>query len=378
MISDTVTPTEPASAAQREDGIGATIAASAAVVACTLTHLPDHLLSLTGVQGWVPGLVVVMALVNGARGVARAPFTYARREMSKARWAAQTVSTLVAAVGIGVVLTIPLYALLRASSWWWLWAWALFAAVTVAGQFLMPLIMGRRLGPLEPAPAELALLVQTIESQVSVASAESRGSTRRGNSAGAGVYVATDSPRPASRRSSQCNAYVLGLGRTRRVVLEPGMAAWPPTLIAQAVAHELGHWRLHHTARRLPLAVAVQLATFALAAAVLSFHPLLSWAGIASAGDPRSYPLLLALTAAFVFPARLILAAYDRGQERAADRFALHVLGDPDAYAAMLDLLGRNGDAFRELPWWRQLTATHPAIDQRIQDCQMQKEPLHV
>src|SRR5579862_3729756 len=112
MIPDTVTSTEPASAAQREDGIGATIAAGAAVVACILAHLPDHLLSLTGVHGWVPGLVVVMALVNGARGVARAPFTYACRQMSASRWAAQSASILGSTVGIGVVLTIPLYALL--------------------------------------------------------------------------------------------------------------------------------------------------------------------------------------------------------------------------------------------------------------------------
>jgi STE24 endopeptidase len=228
----------------------------------------------------------------------------------------------------------------------------MFAGVTLAGQFAMPLIVRAQAGPLVPAEPPLARRVLEI-------------ATMAGVDASGGVHIAG----PAKIGRPRCNAYVVGLGPTRRVVLEAGVAAWPPELIDQVVAHEIGHWHLRHAARRLPLTIAVQLGTFALAAVVLSFHPILSGAGVASAGDPRSYPLLLALTGALALPARLLLAWYDRAQERAADRFALAVLEEPEAFAAMLDRSASDGGAPRALPWWRHMAASHPPVDERIRTC---------
>jgi STE24 endopeptidase len=300
----------------------------------------------------VPALIGVMVLVNAARAVAQAPFTFGHRTDSAFRWAGGQVKTLAVTITVGAALTVPLYALIRASSNWWLWAWALFALVTVAAQLAMPLILRVQTGPLSAARAELADQVATI-------------ATRAGVKVGA-VLVADR----AIGRGPRCNAYVVGWGPTRRVVLESGIAAWPPALLDQVVAHEIGHWRLRHTAKRLPVTLVAQLATFALAAALLSFQPLLDVAGLAGVGDPRSYPLVLALTVVLVLPARLALAAYDRRQERQADRFALTLLGDAAHFEAMLDRAADDGGAPRQLPWWRHTTATHPPIAERILACQ--------
>ena len=148
-----------------------------------------------------------------------------------------------------------------------------------------------------------------------------------------------------------------------------GSAAWPPDLVDQVVAHELGHWRLGHSARRLPLTLFVQLATLALASRLLSAAPLLRWAGIAGAGDPRSYPLLLCLTVLVALPARGVLAWRDRAQERAADRFALALLANPDRFVAMLRRAAEEGGAPWRLAWWRRLTASHPSINERTEAC---------
>jgi STE24 endopeptidase len=331
----------------------ASIAAAVMVLGCLLARLPDRLLHETGLRGWVAGLVGVIALVSGARVIARAPFTFARRSVSASMWVAQQCLALAGTIAVGAVLTLPLYALIRASSAWWLWAWLLFAGVTVVGQAAMPLVLRAQVGPMIPAPLPLARRVLVIGAQAGVDLA-------------GGVLIAGK----ANTKRPRCNAYVVGLGPSRRVVLEPGVAAWPPELIDQVVAHEIGHWRLGHTARRLPITLAAQLTTFALAAAILSFQPLLDIAGVAHPGDPRSYPLLLALTGALVLPARLLLARYDRSQERAADRFALGVLGEPEAFARMLDRAADDGGAARQLPWWRHLVAGHPPIDERILACQ--------
>jgi STE24 endopeptidase len=343
----------------RLGGVGASTAASIAagvtVLVCVVARLPDRLLQVTGLRGWAAALVGVIALVNGARTLAQAPFTYAQRQVSPRRWAVNQLTVLVSTIAVGAALTLPLYALIRASSAWWLWAWGLFALVTVAGQLAMPLIVRVQSGPLQAAPAPLAARARAV-------------ARRAGVDLGGGVLLATK-PTGPGRSGPRCNAYLVGLGATRRVVLEPGLAAWPPQLIDQVLAHEIGHWRLGHTARRLPITIAGQLATFALAAAVLSFSPLLTGAGVTGAGDPRSYPLLLALTAVVVLPARLMLAWFDRAQERAADRFALTVLAAPVDFAAMLDRAAHEGGAARRLPWWRKVAATHPPIGDRVLAC---------
>ncbi len=331
----------------------ASIAAGVMVVICVLARFPDRLLHVTGLRSWAPALVGVIVLVNGARVLAQAPFTFTQRPASAARWAARQVATLSGAIVVAAVLTIPLYALIRASTLWWLWAWALFAAVTVAAQAAMPLVIRAQTGPSTPAPPLLSERVRAI-------------GILAGVDVGRGVRVA------GARTSGppRYNAYVVGLGRTRQVVLEAGVMTWPSELIDQVVAHELGHWRLGHIRRRLPITIIAQLATFALAAQVLSVRPLLELGGVAAAGDPRSYPLLLALTTALALPARLLLARYDRAQERAADRFALEVLSAPDDFVSMLDRAAIDGGAPRHLPRWRRSVAGHPPIEERILACQ--------
>lgn len=324
-------------------------ATAATLLLCVTTRLPEAILGATGITNWALSLIVVVIAVNGALAVARAPFTFTRTA-SLAAGVREEAKRLLAAATVGALLTLPLYALLRATAAWWLLAWALFAAVTVLGQVAMPLLLRAQSGPIGAAPPTLAERVHALGRRAGVDL--SRGVAVAGAVLGAG-----------------CNAYVVGLGPTRRVVLERALAAWPPALVDQVVAHEIGHWRLRHATRRLPLALLAQLGTFALAGWLLSRPPVLEAAGVATAGDPASYPLLLLLTPALALPARCLLAWRDRAQERSADEFALSLLRDPDAFAAMLDRAADEGGAPRALPQWRRLTSSHPPIDERALAC---------
>jgi len=320
---------------------------------CVAARLPHHLVTTTGIRGWALVLVVVVFVVNGAAALARAPLTFAKAHRdgtSLSRWATGEAKAWLVTSAFGALLTLPLYALLRATPAWWLWAWGLFAVVTIGGVMATPLALRARSGPLAPAAPALAHRLRDVG--------------RRGDlDIGGGVLVA------GPRADRRCNAYVVGLGPTRRVVLEDALAAWPPALVDQVVAHELGHWRLGHTARRLPLTVITQLATFAIAAWALATAAVLGWAGVAAAGDPRSYPMILLLTPALALPARCLLAWRDRAQERAADRFALALLDAPADFAAMLERAADEGGAARQLSPWRRLTASHPPIDERALAC---------
>ncbi|MFP5317735.1 MAG: M48 family metalloprotease [Acidimicrobiia bacterium] len=347
-----VTADRHASPSRRSGVRGAeAFATGVAALICMLAELPQRLVDAAGVRAWPLALVVVTAAVSGARTVLQAPFTVAPalrrrpRGPSVRQWARQELTVFGVSTAAAALVTLPLYALLRATPSWWLIAWVAFAVLTVGWQAAMPAIVGAQAGSLAPAPEPLAERVRALAARAGVGPVD--------------VAVAGK----AGRRG--CNAYVLGVGSSRRVVLESAVAGWPPHLVDQVLAHELGHWRLGHTARRLPLTLAAQFGTLAAAAAALSSRPLLDWAGISSAGDPASYPLLLLVGAVVALPARMLLAWRDRSQERAADRFAVALLDRPDDFAAMLERAADESGVPRRLPWWKRLTASHPPVDER-------------
>lgn len=322
------------------------VAQAGALGMCVVGRIPHRFVEALGVHGWALRLVVVVAVVNGARALAQAPFS--RLPAARPSLADEGKAFLVT-VAAASAACLPLYWLLRATPHWWLFAGLLFAAVTVAGQLSLPLSVRFRSGPLVPAPPDLAGRIAATATR-----------------AGVDIGTACVAGRPGR---SAANAYVVGLGPTRRIVLDGTLASWPPELVDQVVAHEIGHWRLGHASRRLPLAMAAQFATLALAAVVLSSPSVLRWAGISAIGDPRGFPLLLLLTPLLALPARCLLGWRDREQERAADEFALRLLAAPGDFAAMLERAATEGGAPRRLSWWRQAIASHPPIDQRLAAC---------
>lgn len=334
-------------------GTAECLATGFVLVLCIVARLPHHVMDAVGIRGWELALVAAVAVVSGARAFARAPFSLVRalhdttdRPAALRRWGRKECTTVIVTVIAGTAFTVPLYALLRSTPAWWLPAWLLFAVITVAWQLAMPLAIKAQAGPLTPAPEALAQRVRALAAE-------------------AGVDVPSGVAVAGKAGSRRCNGYVVGFGPARQIVLEQGVAAWPHELVDQVVAHELGHLKMHHTAHRLPLTLLVQLGTLAAAAAVLSFEPLLRFAGIADAGDPRSYPLLIVAGAVIALPARCLLAWRDRVQERAADRFALTLLRQPQHFAAMLQRVSDETGTPRTLLWWQRLTASHPPVDER-------------
>lgn len=327
-------------------GAGGLAAQAAAVLLCVLAHVPDRVVDALPVRGWVIQLVVIIAVVNGARVLARAPFSASRARGSIGDWIRGQLRELALTAVVGSCLTVPFYALLRTGGMWWFTAWLLFAAITLAVQAAMPFVMPLVLGGLTPAPRPLAAQVGGI-------------------AATAGVHV--ERVLVAAKPGRRCNAYIVGIGQAKRVVLDGALAEWPAPIVSQVVAHEIGHVRLGHVPRRLAVTVAVELMTFVLAAWPMAQPGLLDhWAGVAEAGDPRSYPVLLLLTPLLVFPARAVLAWYDRRQERQADRFALDLLEAPEDFVTMLDRAACESDAPRVLSWPRRVVASHPPIAERV------------
>ena len=140
----------------------------------------------------------------------------------------------------------------------------------------------------------------------------------------------------ASRRTRKANAYVSGLGRTRRLVLyDTLLTRAGPHEVGLVLAHELGHRRARHLAKGAAVGMA-GLAGFVLLLWGLLRRPELRTliGAPGGAADPRVVPFVLLLAAAVQILGMPIGAALSRRWEREADRFSLELTDDLATFEA--------------------------------------------
>ncbi|MGI8421348.1 MAG: M48 family metallopeptidase, partial [Gaiellaceae bacterium] len=162
----------------------------------------------------------------------------------------------------------------------------------------------------------------------------------------------------ASRRTTKVNAYVSGIGRTRRVVVyDTLLARNEPAQIGLIVAHELGHRR----ARHVLVGTLIGMASAALAVVLL-------WAILGTRiGEPRTVPLVLLLATGFELAVLPFQSWLSRQFEYAADRFSLEATGDLAAFeGAHRELALANLSDLDPPPLAYALLFTHPTASQRI------------
>jgi STE24 endopeptidase len=161
----------------------------------------------------------------------------------------------------------------------------------------------------------------------------------------------------ASRRTRKLNAYVSGLGASRRVVaFDTLLERADEDEVAAVVAHELAHRRERHVAKLTLLAMTGAAAAVTVLWAVLGKE----------AGNPRNVPLLLFVVVALELASLPLAAAVSRRFERAADRGALELTGDAPALERVFRLLAEEnvGDVDPPLPM--RLIASHPPLPERV------------
>jgi STE24 endopeptidase len=156
------------------------------------------------------------------------------------------------------------------------------------------------------------------------------------------------------------------MGRSRRVVLaDTLLAEFAPDEVDAVVAHELGH-HVHRDVQRLLLGNAAVVWIGLAAAAWLgpAAMPVLS---VPSLGYVPAFPVLLAVAELYFLLTSPLFNWWSRRIETAADRFALQLTRDPDAFAGAMIRLGAQNLAETWPPRWAEvLLASHPALHRRI------------
>ena len=272
---------------------------------------------------WVQALVFVPMLVLTVDVVELPLRVYGhvlslRYEMSVeswGSWALDWAKEQLLMVGFALILALILSAVMhRSPRRWWLYFWFAALPVVLFVVFISPWFIDPLFNKFEPLQATNPDLVAAIENL-----------TRH-----AGVPIPPDRMflMRASEKTNEVNAYVTGLGASKRVVVWDTTiqkATTDETLVI--VGHELGHYVLGHVWKGFLFAAALMLIGFY--ALFRALHWTLGrWGGewrIYGPEDWASFAVLLLLLEIGMFLVSPVVNGFSRMQEHAADVYGLEV-----------------------------------------------------
>jgi STE24 endopeptidase len=231
---------------------------------------------------------------------------------------------------------------------WWLPAWSGVTAAGVAAAWAAPVMLLPLFYRFEPLP-DGALRDRLLAL-----------------AARAGVPALGVFEWRTSDRTARANAALTGIGRTRRIIISDTLLRdYKPEEVEAVLAHEVAHHAGRDIWKGLAVDAAASLAAFLAADAALraALGPL----GLQSLSDPAGIPAVgLAMTAAS-WAVSPLQHAVSRAHERRADRAALDLTQNPEAFVSAMRRLGaRNLAESSPSLMTRLFFHTHPPIDERI------------
>ena len=263
---------------------------------------------------------------------------------------------------LSIILVFILYAVIRRSPRrWWFYFWLASLPILFTIMFLEPFVIEPLFFEFQPLAKQHAALVGELEKVVI-----------RG-----GLVIPPDRmfEMKASEKLNSLNAYVTGLGASKRVVIwDTTMSKMTTPETLSVFGHEMGHYVLGHVRNSLILA-----SIFALILLFIAFYAvgwlLRRWGArwqIRDQADWASLPVLLLIVSVLGFFSEPVTNAYSRWQEHQADVFGLEVI-----HGIVLDSKEVASHAFQVLgevsldepnpnPFIEFWLFSHPSISERI------------
>jgi len=185
----------------------------------------------------------------------------------------------------------------------------------------------------------------------------------------AGVDVGEVYKVDASRRTTAANAYVNGLGHSKRVVLYDNLiSGFPRDQIRLVVAHELGHQKHDDVLRGLAwLALVAPAGTFLTQRLAEAFGRRTGLGDPVARPGPAALPAIALAVAIATFGFTAASNVLSRQVEARADAFSLRLTNDPASFVQFERRLAIRNISDPDPPGlWQILFGTHPTTLQRI------------
>jgi STE24 endopeptidase len=284
------------------------------------------------------------------------PHAYGLSDQTAAKWWGDTLKSLIlGGVVTALLLWIP-YLLLRKSPRRW-WLYTGLGAIPLLTLFLLvtpiwvePLF--NQFGPMKDKPLEARIL----------------GLADRAGIEGSRVYEVNKSV-----DTKTVNAYVSGLGSTKRIVLwDTILAKLSPPEVLFVMGHEMGHYVLGHTLQLILLGSAVVLFGFwvihrTTGEMIARYRDRFGFSELA---DVASLPLMLLLFSVVSLVLTPAVLAFGRHVEHEADRFGLEITrANHDCGTAFAKLQRENLSVPRPGLLYKLWRSDHPPLGERIDFC---------
>ncbi|MCA3240030.1 MAG: M48 family metallopeptidase [Rubrivivax sp.] len=325
------------------------------------TLLRDALLPSWGELGYQLALLTAVSLIGGLidlPGEWVATFRLEQRfgfnRTTPALWWADQAKGVLVGAALGLPLAaLVLWIMAASGGLWWLWAWGALVGFNLLVLVLYPTVIAPFFNKFEPlADAALAERVQAL--------------MQRCGFAAKGLFVMD-----GSRRSAHGNAYFTGLGAAKRVVFfDTLLAKLTPGEVEAVLAHELGHFKLHHVPKTMIGLFAGSLAALALLgwlAGQSGFYVGLGLApNLAAPNDALALLLFMLVLPSFTFFVSPVLAQFSRRHEFQADAFACQQADGRDLARALLKLHADNASTLTPDPLYVRFYYSHPPASERL------------
>ncbi|MEO8753693.1 MAG: M48 family metallopeptidase [Casimicrobiaceae bacterium] len=330
---------------------------------------------LAAIIGWTETLtlgplwrdVVMFAAAGVIYGIVNLPFSwwhtfrieerFGFNRMTLKLWLADLAKGLAVAVVLGLPLLVLILWLMRvAGTPWWLWTWGAWMVFQVLILVLYPTLIAplfNKFTPMGESPAR-----QRVEALLARCGFRS-----------AGLFVMD-----GSKRSGHGNAYFTGFGKAKRIVFfDTLLARLAPDEIEAVLAHELGHYKLKHVAKRIGWSALLSLVILGLLA-FLAREPWF-YAGlgipdamlqVAFARPGVALELFLLALPVFTFMLEPLSALYSRRHEFEADAFATRHASAVSRSVALVKLYEDNAATLTPDPLHSAFYDSHPPAAIRI------------
>ena len=318
--------------------------------------------------GQIVSGLIFFAVLSTFANLLRIPFSlyeafvieerYGFNVMSFKVWVSDLFKSIViGAIMGGLLLGLLLIFVIYGGDIWWIWAWMLVGGFELLLLWLYPVVilpLFNKFDPIENIGLENR--IRTLMEKVGLRAK--------------GIFKMD-----ASKRSKHTNAFFVGLGRTKRIVLfDTLLASHTEEEILSVLAHEAGHWKKKHILRMLiPLEILSLVSFYAVA-------KLLNWSLIYQTFGFQESPVYvgLFLIGTFIsligFFAEPLESAISRRFEREADDFASELVGTAKHMTTALKRLASDNLAnLSPHPLYAWFYYSHPPLVERIERLKTEK-----
>jgi len=278
---------------------------------------------------------------------------YGLSNQTLSKWAGDSLKGLGVGLVMGVLFGwIPFFFLKMSPRRWWLYTSLISIPIICVLYLVKPVWIDplfNRFGPMKNKGLEAEILALA----------------ERAGIEGGRVYEVD-----MSVDTKAVNAYVTGLGQTKRIVLwDTIIAKLAPRELLPVMGHEMGHYVLGHVRKLILFTTLTVFLSFYLAhrsadGLIRRHHHRF---GFDHLSDVAALPLIILLSNALALAMSPIFLAYSRHIEHEADRFGLEITRDNHAAAtAFVKLQQENLGVPRPHPLVVFLRSGHPPLGDRI------------